>query len=144
MNLSYMDYWTRVRLHSSNDKIFRHHACSYTIQMNCRGTNFQVDTSMWLIPIVDATLMEISTTSLRSNMEDSQSWCYKYVKKPLRPTICGVNWKLTNNCHRRLCVHYCRISRSMIMDTHSFYGRGSSSVKKSLIYIWIVGRDKPK
>ena len=101
-------------------------------------------TSMWLIPIVDATLTTEKTTPLRSSTDDSTSWCCKHVKITLRKSSCEVNWNLTNNCHWRLCVHYRGISKSMIMETCSFYGRGSFGVENSLIYLCTTRRSKPK
>ena len=132
-----------VWLHASNAKIVRHHACPYIIQMNCTIANIQVDTYVWLIPNVDATLNTTSTTLLRSGTNDSTSWCCKHVKITLRKTSCEVNSKLTNNCHWK-CVHYCGISRFIIMKTFSFYRRGLSGVYNTLIYIWTIGRSKPK
>ena len=129
MNLSHIPYWTRVRIHSPNAKIVRHRACAYTIWMNYTFTNIQVDTLVWLIPILYTTLTVASTTPLSFGIEESTSWWCKQAKKTLRKTSCEVNWNLTINCHWRLCVHYHGINRSMTMDTLSFYQIESSSVE---------------
>ena len=73
-----------MRLHSLNAKIVRDHGCAYTIPMNCTCANIQADTSSCNITIIYATLMEASTTMLRSIMEDSLYLCYKYEKKNIK------------------------------------------------------------
>ena len=44
----------------------------------------QVDTFVWLIHIIDATLIVASTNPLRFGMEDSPSWCYKHAEKNIK------------------------------------------------------------
>ena len=85
-------------------------------------------TSVWLIPIIDAALTAASTTPLRSEMDDSTSWCCKIAKITLRKTSCEVNSKLTRKFDWK-CVHYREMSRLILMYTCSFQGRGSFGVK---------------
>ena len=100
-------------------------------------------TLVWLIPTVDAELTVASTIPLRSGIDDSTSWCCKHEKITLWKTSCEMNSKLTSNYHWK-CVHYRGMSMLILMHTCPGQGRGSSGANNPLIYVWTMGRSKPK